>query len=342
MKTKFVRPGEGRVVYREDGTGTIPRGGRSRAAHHLLPPPARRRGPRSRVAPACQARRQGGPTGREVNASDSDSTQSRPTPGCRSPTSNSTPPTPSRAQAYSPTRALLIGQKIRCRQRGRRAPPSRSRARVTRRHVLRSRLAPAPDGAGLVPNQLDPRRCTPLRSQRPAARPHRRRRSPSRAPPPPAGTLVVYIGDRRIVGAGRERLRPPTQIAALVGAAAGSAHRRGLHRGRGRGRRDADRRRRRRVGRGRSRSQHSLGAGEALPAGVMLAIASRRRHGAGEPDLADLWAVVGDEQYNVIATPWTSGAALTSIETELASAVGTGAARRRHGFRGGPRHHWRR
>ena len=27
MQTKFVRPGEGRVVYREDGAGTIPETG---------------------------------------------------------------------------------------------------------------------------------------------------------------------------------------------------------------------------------------------------------------------------------------------------------------------------
>ena len=67
--------------------------------------------------------------------------------------------------------------------------------------------------------------------------------------------------------------------------------------------------------------QHSLGADEALPGGIALAVATTTQ-GVGEPDLAALWAAIGDEQYNVIVTPWTSSVALTSIETELAGRWG--------------------
>lgn len=67
--------------------------------------------------------------------------------------------------------------------------------------------------------------------------------------------------------------------------------------------------------------QHSIAADESLPGGVALAIASSAA-GAGEPDLDDLWTAIGDVQYHVIVTPYQSAAALTSIETELASRWG--------------------
>ena len=67
--------------------------------------------------------------------------------------------------------------------------------------------------------------------------------------------------------------------------------------------------------------QHSLAKDEFLPASVALAIATGTA-GGGEPDLADLWAAIGDVHYNVFATPYQSAAALTSIETELAARWG--------------------
>ena len=134
-----------------------------------------------------------------------------------------------------------------------------------------------------------------------------------------AGTLVVYIGDRRIavpLASGATA----AQIAALVDAAID------LHTDAGFSAAvAADVVTLTAAGGGVWGAgipiQHSLGADEALPAGVALAIAVAAA-GAGEPDLADLWAAIGDEQYNVIVTPWTSAAALTSIETELASRWG--------------------
>lgn len=134
-----------------------------------------------------------------------------------------------------------------------------------------------------------------------------------------AGTLVVYIGDRRIAVPVANGLTA-AQIAALVGAAAGLHTDAGFTAAvaagvvtltaAGAGVWGAD-----------IPIQHSLGADEALPAGVTLVVGSATA-GSGEPDLAGLWAAIGDEQYNVIVTPWASAAALTSIETELASRWG--------------------
>ena len=67
--------------------------------------------------------------------------------------------------------------------------------------------------------------------------------------------------------------------------------------------------------------QDSLGVDESLPPGVTLAVASATA-ASGEPDLATLWTALGDVQYNVIMSPYTSAAALASIETELASRWG--------------------
>ena len=67
--------------------------------------------------------------------------------------------------------------------------------------------------------------------------------------------------------------------------------------------------------------QDSLGVDESLPPGVTLTVASGTA-GSGEPDLATLWTALGDVQYNVILAPYTSAAALTSVETELASRWG--------------------
>ena len=134
-----------------------------------------------------------------------------------------------------------------------------------------------------------------------------------------AGTVAVYIGDRRIavpVASGADA----ATIAAAVDTAADGHADAGFTAAVAGGVVTLEA-----VGTGVYGTeipiQHSLGADEALPAGVALAIASATA-GSGEADLATLWAAIGDEQYNVIVTPWTSAAALTSIETELASRWG--------------------
>ena len=60
---------------------------------------------------------------------------------------------------------------------------------------------------------------------------------------------------------------------------------------------------------------------EVLPPGVAIVIAIGTA-GAGDPDIQDVFDVIGDEQYNVIATPYTSAAAMMALETELANRWG--------------------
>lgn len=57
--------------------------------------------------------------------------------------------------------------------------------------------------------------------------------------------------------------------------------------------------------------------GESLPAGITLAITAMAS-GAGVVDLGDVWPVLGDEQCDIIANPYTDTANLVEIETELA------------------------
>lgn len=57
--------------------------------------------------------------------------------------------------------------------------------------------------------------------------------------------------------------------------------------------------------------------GELLPSGVGVEILNPTG-GAGNPDVADVLAAIGDTQYLTIVTPWLDGANLTALETELA------------------------
>jgi phage tail sheath gpL-like len=67
--------------------------------------------------------------------------------------------------------------------------------------------------------------------------------------------------------------------------------------------------------------RHSYYGDEALPTGMTLTI-SAMADGAGNPDVSDLWAAIGDEHYNVIAWPYTDTSNLVSLETELADRWG--------------------
>lgn len=58
-------------------------------------------------------------------------------------------------------------------------------------------------------------------------------------------------------------------------------------------------------------------SGEELPAGVGVTITAMA-DGAGVVDLDDVWPVLGEEQFDVIAAPYLDAPNLTSIETELA------------------------
>jgi len=62
--------------------------------------------------------------------------------------------------------------------------------------------------------------------------------------------------------------------------------------------------------------RHSYYDGEELPAGLTLTITAMA-DGATNPDIAGVWATVGDEHYSVITMPYTDAANLTALETEL-------------------------
>lgn len=68
--------------------------------------------------------------------------------------------------------------------------------------------------------------------------------------------------------------------------------------------------------------RHSYYTGEALPVGVTAAIVNTSVAGAGDVDLAEVIAAIPDEQYHVIATPYTGAANLTLLEAELADRFG--------------------
>lgn len=61
--------------------------------------------------------------------------------------------------------------------------------------------------------------------------------------------------------------------------------------------------------------------GEETPAGVGITITAMSS-GSGVPDFSTLWAVLGDEHYNVWAMPYTDSASLTAVETELEDRAG--------------------
>ena len=67
--------------------------------------------------------------------------------------------------------------------------------------------------------------------------------------------------------------------------------------------------------------RHSYFDGEDLPTGLTLTIVDMVG-GTANPDIADVWAVIGDEHYNVITMPYTDAANLVALETELADRWG--------------------
>lgn len=62
--------------------------------------------------------------------------------------------------------------------------------------------------------------------------------------------------------------------------------------------------------------RHSYYDGEKVPAGVSLTV-NAMASGAANPDLADAFAVIGDEQYNVIMVPYFDQPNLTALDEEL-------------------------
>lgn len=67
--------------------------------------------------------------------------------------------------------------------------------------------------------------------------------------------------------------------------------------------------------------RHSYYDGQALPDGLTLTIAQTEA-GSGNPDVTDLFDVLGDTHYNVVAFPYTDAANLTFLEAELADRFG--------------------
>ncbi len=63
--------------------------------------------------------------------------------------------------------------------------------------------------------------------------------------------------------------------------------------------------------------RHSYNPGEVIPSGLTVAIVAMSG-GSGNPVLTTAITNMGDEQYNVIALPYTDATSLSAIETELA------------------------
>jgi phage tail sheath gpL-like len=61
--------------------------------------------------------------------------------------------------------------------------------------------------------------------------------------------------------------------------------------------------------------------GDELPAGITLAVTAMAS-GAGNPDMDEVWPVIGDDQYILVVTPFTDATNLTAVETELADRFG--------------------
>lgn len=66
---------------------------------------------------------------------------------------------------------------------------------------------------------------------------------------------------------------------------------------------------------------HSYFLGEELPAGVTVAVTALTG-GAGNPDLDDVWPVIGESQYLIFVTPYLDAANLIKVEAELTSRFG--------------------
>ena len=62
-------------------------------------------------------------------------------------------------------------------------------------------------------------------------------------------------------------------------------------------------------------------AGQELPGGVTATIVAMAS-GATDPDISEIIAVLGEEQFNVVMIPWLDATNLTALETELADRWG--------------------
>lgn len=67
--------------------------------------------------------------------------------------------------------------------------------------------------------------------------------------------------------------------------------------------------------------RHSYFDGEELPAGIGAAITAMNG-GAGNPDVDEVWPVIGDDQFILMSTPYTDSQNLGKVETELADRFG--------------------
>ena len=67
--------------------------------------------------------------------------------------------------------------------------------------------------------------------------------------------------------------------------------------------------------------RHSMRPGEALPPGMTLAFASAG-NGAADPAVNDALDAIGDEQFNMIVSPYTDATNIGHLETELATRWG--------------------
>lgn len=66
---------------------------------------------------------------------------------------------------------------------------------------------------------------------------------------------------------------------------------------------------------------HSYFDGDALPAGVGLTITAMVS-GLTNPDVDDVWPVIGDDQYLLVSTPWTDSVSTGKVEAELEERFG--------------------
>lgn len=62
--------------------------------------------------------------------------------------------------------------------------------------------------------------------------------------------------------------------------------------------------------------RHSHYAGQMAPSGVTATIVAMAS-GAGNPDVDEVWPVIGDSQYILIATPWTDTVSIGKVQTQL-------------------------
>lgn len=67
--------------------------------------------------------------------------------------------------------------------------------------------------------------------------------------------------------------------------------------------------------------RHSYFAGESLPAGIAVTITAMNG-GAGNPDVDEVWPVIGDTQYLSIVTPFTDAQNIGKVEAQLALRFG--------------------